>query len=177
MATRSVTRFLGSEAAARSAKKEEEEEKERKERKRERKRKNLQSTVEDYTSGEGISPVENFSTPLSASIVIYARDEGGYGPLYTGFETRERERERERGDPTSAAGWPAIVFNEITKDPRVRAGPYQAAPTPNPFQTRSAFLPPFRFSRRTRSMDAAYYRQRSFLMFYICIRVYVWRNF
>lgn len=34
----------------------------------------------------------------------------------------------ERGDPTSAAGWPAIVFNEITKDPRVRAGPYQAAP-------------------------------------------------
>ena len=94
MATRSVTRFLGSEAAARSAKKEEEEEKERKERERERKRKNLQSTVEDYTSGEGISPVENFSTPLSASIVIYARDEGGYGPLYTGFETRERERER-----------------------------------------------------------------------------------
>lgn len=54
--------------------------------------------------------------------MIYARDEGGYGPLYTGFETRER------GDPTSAAGWPAIVFNEITKDPRVRAGPYQAAP-------------------------------------------------
>lgn len=89
----------------------------------------------------------------------------------------EREREREGGDPTSAAGWPAIVFNEITKDPRVRAGPYQADPTPNPFQTRSAFLPPFRFSRRTRSMDAAYYRQRSFLMFYVCIRVYVWRNF
>lgn len=39
-------------------------------------------------------------------------------------------------------------------------------PLPNPFQTRSAFLPPFRFSRRTRSMDAAYYRQKSFLMSY-----------
>lgn len=37
-------------------------------------------TLEDYT--ENISLLENFSTPLSASIVIYARDEGGYGPLY-----------------------------------------------------------------------------------------------
>jgi len=36
--------------------------------------------AENYT--ENISLLEKFSTPLSASIVIYARDEGGY---ITGF--------------------------------------------------------------------------------------------
>lgn len=38
---------------------------------------------ENYT--ENISLLEKFSTPLSASIVIYARDEGGY---ITGFRLR-----------------------------------------------------------------------------------------
>lgn len=33
--------------------------------------------TKDYT--ENISLLEKFFTPLSASIVIYARDEGGYG--------------------------------------------------------------------------------------------------
>lgn len=39
-----------------------------------------EGVLEDYT--KNISLLEKFSTPLSASIVIYARDEGGYGPLY-----------------------------------------------------------------------------------------------
>lgn len=40
-------------------------------------------TKESYT--ENISLLEKFSTPLSASIVIYARDEGGYN---MGFRLR-----------------------------------------------------------------------------------------
>lgn len=39
--------------------------------------------TKDYS--ENISLLEKFSTPLSASIVIYARDEGGYGALYRRF--------------------------------------------------------------------------------------------
>lgn len=50
----------------------------------------------------------------------------------------------ERGDPTSAAGWPAIVFNEITKDPRV----HTKQPPSQSFS--NASLPA---SRRMRSMD------------------------
>lgn len=38
----------------------------------------------DYHT-KNISLLEKFSTPLSASIVIYAHDEGGYGALYHGF--------------------------------------------------------------------------------------------
>lgn len=36
--------------------------------------------LEDHT--ENISLLDKFFMPLSSSIVIYARDEGGYGPLY-----------------------------------------------------------------------------------------------
>lgn len=43
----------------------------------------VEEGTKDYT--ENISLLEKFSTPLSASIVIYARDEGGYGALYHRF--------------------------------------------------------------------------------------------
>lgn len=51
---------------------------------------------ENYT--ENISLLEKFSTPLSASIVIYARDEGGY---ITGFRLRRSFL------PRTSRGWSA----------------------------------------------------------------------
>lgn len=50
----------------------------------------------NYT--ENISLLEKFSTPLSASIVIYARDEGGY---ITGFRLRRSLH------PRTPRGWTA----------------------------------------------------------------------
>lgn len=91
-----------------------------------------ESGTRGYT--ENISLLEKFSTPLSASIVIYARDEGGYGRAIPQVLdpaipwTRRRRMVR------------AIVLNEITKDPPCTGGPYQAGRRREPREgTRSTF--------------------------------------
>lgn len=69
-------------------------------------------------AGESVSPpVENFSTPLSASIVIYARDEGGYGPLYTGFETRGVIQRRLPDGPRSSSTRLQRILESIPSSP------------------------------------------------------------